>query len=105
MSEAGHFERWDAASDEEHRAVLDRFRAYTAAVAERGEVLGGEALARPAEARTLRAGAVSEGPYADTAEQLGGFYLVELPSLDDAVALARLLPAAYAVEVRPVVAP
>jgi hypothetical protein len=104
MTEADHFERWDASSDAEQAAVFDHFRAFDAAVAERGgTVVGGEALARPAEARTLRAGAVTEGPYAETVEQLGGFYLVELPTLDDAVAAARLLPPAYTIEVRPVV--
>ena len=45
---------------------------------------------------------VTDGPYAETVEQLGGFYLVELPDLDAAVEAARLLPSAYTIEVRPV---
>jgi hypothetical protein len=104
MAEANHFDRWDASADADQQAVFDCFRAFVAAVSERGAVLHGEALARPAEARTLRAGAVTDGPYAETTEQVGGFYLVDLPDLDTAVTLAGLLPAAYAIEVRPVIA-
>ncbi|MCW2794639.1 YciI family protein [Nocardioides sp.] len=106
MAEAEHFARWDAATDDERQAVFDCFRAFTEAVRERGSVLGGEALAAPTEARTLRPGpgrAVTEGPYAETVEQTGGFYLVELPDRDAAVELAELLPSAYTVEVRPVI--
>ena len=46
---------------------------------------------------------MTEGPYAETVEQMGGFWLVELPDLDAALAAARLLPEAYSVEVRPVI--
>jgi hypothetical protein len=80
-----------------------------AAVEERGAVLGGEALGGPDGARTLHPGAadrpVTEGPFAETVEQLGGFYLVELPDLDTAVDLCRLLPPEYTIELRPVVDP
>jgi hypothetical protein len=106
MAEADHFANWDAASEAEQQAVFDCFRAFDEAVlAAGGELVGGEALTRPAEARTLRPGAdrvVTEGPYAETVEQLGGFYLVDLPDLDAAVEAARLLPSAYTIEVRPV---
>ena len=112
MAEEDHFLRWDRSTDAERQAVFDCFRAFTDAVRERGSVLGGEALASAAEARTLRPGpgpgpgsdrSVTEGPYAETVEQTGGFYLVELPDRDTAVELARLLPATYTVEVRPVI--
>jgi hypothetical protein len=43
---------------------------------------------------------VTEGPYAETVEQLGGFYLVELPDLATAVEVASLLPREYDIEVR-----
>jgi hypothetical protein len=106
MTEADHFARWDAASEAEQQAVFDQFQAFDDAIAARGgEIVGGEALTRPTEARTLRPGpdrVVTEGPYVETVEQLGGFYLVELPSLADAVEAARLLPSAYTIEVRPV---
>lgn len=106
MAETDHFSRWDAANDGERQAVFACFQAFTEAVREHGSVLGGEALAASGEARTLRPGAdrpVTEGPFADTVEQMGGFYLVELPDRDTAVELARLLPPEYTVEVRPVI--
>ena len=86
--------------------VFDQFTAFTKAVEERGTVVAGEALDRPELARTVRPGpdrSVTEGPFAETVEQLGGFYLVDLPDLDAAVEAARLLPPAYSVEVRPVI--
>jgi hypothetical protein len=43
---------------------------------------------------------VTEGPYAETVEQLGGFYLVELPDLATAIEVAALLPREYDIEVR-----
>ena len=46
---------------------------------------------------------MTEGPFAETVEQMGGFWLVDLPDLDAAVEAARLLPDAYSVEVRPVI--
>ncbi|WP_245155951.1 YciI family protein [Nocardioides sp. 503] len=106
MAEEDHFARWDAADENERQAVFECFHAFDAAVKERGAVLGGEALAAPSEARTVGPGperAVTDGPYAETVEQTGGFYLVELPSHEVAVELAALLPPAYTIEVRPVV--
>ena len=46
---------------------------------------------------------MTDGPFAETVEQLGGFYLLEVPDLASAVELCRLLPDGYTVEVRPVV--
>lgn len=106
MAEEDNWDRWEALSDAEQQVVFDQFTAFTKAVEERGTVVASEVLDRPELARTVRPGAdrsVTEGPYAETVEQLGGFYLVELPDLDTAVEAARLLPPAYSVEVRPVV--
>lgn len=102
MAEEDHYARWDAADEATRERVVADFEAFDAAVAERGSVVGGEALARPAEARTLRGGRVTDGPYAETVEQIGGFYVIDVESLDVAVDLARLLPREYTVEVRPV---
>ena len=103
-------EAWEQASEEQRAAVFDAHDRFSAAVAERGAILAGEALAGGDEARTLRpAGAgggerrVTDGPYAETAEQLGGFYLLEVADLDEALELCRLLPEGYTVEVRPTV--
>ena len=107
MAEEDTWDRWNALSDGEQQEVFDRFTAFTKAVEERGTVIAGEALDRPELARTVRPGPdrpVTDGPFAETVEQMGGFWLVDLPDLDSAVAAARLLPEAYSVEVRPVVA-
>ena len=106
MAEEDTWERWSALTDSEQQDVFDSFTAFTEAVKERGTVLAGEALDRAESARTVRPGAgrsVTEGPFAETVEQLGGFWLVDLPDLETAVAAATLLPATYSVEVRPVV--
>ena len=106
MAEEDTWERWNALSDAEQQEVFYSFTAFTEAVKERGTVLAGEALDRTESARTVRPGPgrpVTEGPFAETVEQLGGFWLVDLPDLESAVGAAKLLPEAYRVEVRPVV--
>jgi hypothetical protein len=101
MAEEDHFDKWEAASEQEQQAFFDGLSAFTAAVRERGQVLLGEALDRPERAVTLRGGSTTDGPYAETVEQVGGFYVVDLPSHEVAVETARLLPVP-AVEVRPI---
>lgn len=105
MTEPEHFDRWAAGSGMEQQAVLDSYRSFTDAVRAQGAVRYGDALARPESARTLRPGAgdraVTDGPFAETVEQLGGFYVVELPDLATAIELTRLLPPEYTIEVRP----
>jgi hypothetical protein len=94
--------------DEHNEAFWGPWRAYHAALVEAGVQVGGEPL-KPERAATvvrLRGGQrqVQDGPYADTKEQLGGFMLLELPSLDEALEWAARCPAASygAVEVRPI---
>jgi hypothetical protein len=101
MAEDRHFDRWEAAGEREHQAFYDALAGFTAKVEEHGKVLGGEALDRPEHAVTVRDGATTHGPFAETVEQLGGFYLVELPSMEALVEAAKLLPV-QAVELRPV---
>lgn len=105
MVEEEHFAKWDGADDALRERVFADFRAFTQAVRERGRFRGGEALVHPKQARTLRAAGdgartVTEGPYAETVEQLGGMYLVELPDLATALEVAALLPREYDIEVR-----
>jgi len=75
---------------------------------ERGWIRGGEALQDVATATTVsvRDGQriVTDGPYAETKEHLGGFYLIDVPSLDDAIEAASRIPGAKTgrVEVRPI---
>jgi hypothetical protein len=101
MAEEDHFDKWEATTEQEQQAFFDGLATFTAAVRERGQVLLGEALDRPEHAVTVRGGTSTEGPYAETVEQVGGFYVVDLPSLEAAVETARLLPVP-AVEVRPI---
>lgn len=101
-------EAWDRATQDYRDQVFDRHRAFDRAVRDRGAMVAGEALALPKEAVTLRPGSgderlVTEGPYAESAEQLGGFYLIEVDSQESALDLVRLLPDGYTVEVRPVI--
>lgn len=105
MAEEDHFARWGALGDDERAAVFEAFTAFEAAVAERGgSVVGGEGLAPVSEAVTIRDGAVTDGPFTEAVEQLGGFYVVDLPDLATAVEAAQLLPTSFLVEVRPAVA-
>jgi hypothetical protein len=97
---------WDSLSDDEKNAIYGEYRA----ISETAGVVGGDEL-HPAEtATTVRvqdgATLTTDGPFAETKEALGGFYLVDADNLDDAIAIAARIPAARrggAVEVRPVV--
>jgi hypothetical protein len=109
MAEADHFAKWEGADDDLRRRVYADFGAFAEAVRERGSIVGGEALAHSATARTVRASGdgspggrrpVTDGPFAETVEQLGGYYCIDVPDLATAVELAMLLPREYDVEVR-----
>jgi hypothetical protein len=66
-------------------------------------LLGGNALQPTSTATTIRDGVVTDGPFAETKEALGGYYLVEADDLDQALAIAKDVPTlSGAVEVRPV---
>lgn len=99
---------WETASAEVRERYFEAHRAFERAVAQRGAKVAGAALAGADTATTLRhAGGgtltVTDGPFAELTEEIGGFYLVDLPDLDAAVAAAALLPTSYAVEIRPVI--
>ena len=77
-------------------------------VAGGGQILSGEALAPPATATTVRGQlaattTVTDGPFAELKEAIGGFYVVEAADLDAAIGFARILPTRAGVEVRPVI--
>jgi hypothetical protein len=73
-------------------------------VVEKGaKMLGGNALQPTGTATTIRGDVVTDGPFAETKEALGGYYLIEANDLDHALEVAKLCPAAYGgVEVRPI---
>jgi hypothetical protein len=98
-----------ATADEVRAAAEgDVWGAYTKALIDAGVLVGGNALHPSSTATTLRIQGgrrlVQDGPYAATKDQLGGFYLIDVPDLDAALHWAALNPAAAlgAVEVRPV---
>jgi hypothetical protein len=74
------------------------YAAYSEAMGKAGVVLGGNRLRPSAEATTVRVKAgkteVLDGPYADTKEQLGGYYLIDVPDLDAALSWAARCPTA-----------
>jgi hypothetical protein len=98
---------YEARDERERQENHERHARFMAMLRSRDAARGGEELARTANATTVRNGGdqvgVTDGPYAETAEQLAGFYLVEAADLDEALELARQLPEPI-VEVRPVVA-
>ncbi len=92
----------------EQAAEMQEWFAYTEALAEAGALLGGEAL-HPVETATtlqVRDGAriTADGPFAETKEILGGFYMIEAEDLDAALSWAEKVPCAPygSVEVRPI---
>ena len=91
----------------ENNPYLGAWRAYFKALVEAGIYVGGDPLEVPETATTVRLiegkRRVQDGPFADTKEQLAGFTILELPSLDAALDWAARCPAASvgAVEVRP----
>lgn len=96
------------ASPETWGAMIDAHNAFAKQVFELGgTIAGGEALAPTTTATTIKdAGTVTDGPFLETKEALGGFYVIEARDLDHAVEIARLCPApGGGVEVRPVVDP
>ena len=84
--------------------------AYSKAVADAGVMTGGAGLQTPDTATTLTLGAgghtVQDGPYADSKEMLGGFFVLDLPSLDEAIRWASRIPSPGGkIEIRPVLPP
>jgi hypothetical protein len=93
---------------EEETASHLRYGAFTREVRERGLFRAGEALEPTTTATTVRVRdgktVVTDGPFAETKEFLGGFYLLDCRDLDEAIDLAKRLPAAErgSIEIRPI---
>ncbi len=87
--------------------VIGEHEAFTEGIRKSGNYIGGEALQPVATATTVRVRdgkrLTTDGPFAETKEQLGGFYLVKANTIDEAIAIASRLPEARtgSVEVRP----
>ncbi len=89
-------------------AEMDGYRKFGQHITDRGANLGGEALEPTATATTVRVEngqtITTDGPFAETKETLGGYYLVEAADLDEAIGYAALIPGAThgSIEIRPV---
>ena len=96
------------APDGTPREMNEAYAAYTKMVMDRGVLRGGDALQPVATATSIRVRngerMVSDGPFAETKEQLGGFYLLDCKDLDEAIDLAAQIPSAAigTFEVRPI---
>ncbi|WP_446666667.1 YciI family protein [Flexivirga sp. B27] len=93
---------WANASAEEQQAFHDQHHAFDTAVG--AGLLAGQALDGPETATTLRhvngEPALTDGPFAETAEMIGGFYLVEAADRRQVVEWCKLLPPSYSLEIR-----
>ena len=96
---------YEKATPEVMGEVMQAHEEFSAGVERLGaKLLGGEALEPTPTATSLRGGSeVTDGPFVETKEALGGFYVIDAPDLDTALAVARSCPARFGgVEVRPV---
>ena len=93
---------------EEGQAIMGEYFAFTENIRKSGHYVGGNPLQSTKTASTVRVrqGTISttDGPFAETKEQLGGYYLIEAKDLNDAIQVASKIPAARtgSVEVRPI---
>jgi hypothetical protein len=97
---------WENADDAQRQRYYEEHDRFYKLVAELGiTVLAGEALQSVSTATTFRRRGddvtITDGPFAETAEQFGGFYLVDAPNLDAVIEAVRVLPE-YTIEIRPV---
>ena len=97
------------ATPQQTSEVMNAYNAFTEEITAAGVMLGGDGLQPTATATTMRVRdgerLLTDGPFAETKEQLGGFYLIDVDTLDEALDWAAKIPGASwgSIEVRPVV--
>jgi hypothetical protein len=105
----GEENRWGKMPSTERDKILGEFGAFTQSIADSGNLRGGNELDVTAKAKTLRVRdnkrLLTDGPFAETKEQLGGYYLVEAKDLEEAVSIAARIPSARwgSIEIRPII--
>ena len=98
-----------AITEEQHAACVAKSTQLCHELAAQGRFLGASPLHPAATATCVRirngSRLITDGPFAETTEQLGGYYLIDAPNLDEALSIAARIPAAQwgTIEVRPVV--
>ena len=101
--------KWDTMPKEEADSFMGEYFSFTEDIRKNGQYLAGEALQPTPTATTVRVrnGKVSttDGPFAETKEQLGGYYLINAKDLNEAIQVASRIPSARlgSIEIRPVV--
>jgi len=100
---------WQDTSPEDMKAEMDRWEAFGREAVEAGVMVAGDALQESDTATTLRIQQqaepiVSDGPFAETKEQLGGYYLLDVANLDEAIEAGSRCPGATygTIELRPI---
>jgi hypothetical protein len=99
---------WAALSDEARGAMYKDYYEFTESIRKSGHYKGGNPLQPVATATTVQVRdgktMTTDGPFAETREQLGGYYLVDAADLDEAIGLAARIPGARmgSIEVRPI---
>jgi len=97
-----------AMSEADKQTLFKDYYSFTAAIRESGHYLGGNPLQPVATATTVRVRdgkpMTTDGPFAETREQLGGYYLIDAADLDEATGIAARIPGARtgSIEVRPI---
>jgi hypothetical protein len=106
---SGHEGGMDDATPEEMKAVMQAWDSFTQETVDSGAFVAGEGLQPSSTATTVQTHAdgseptVTDGPFTESKEQLGGFYLLDCKDLDEALEWAKKIPArGGAIEVRPV---
>jgi hypothetical protein len=100
---------WEKMPKEQADSMMGEYFAFTKEIQENGKYVAGEALKPTNTATTVRVrnGKISttDGPFAETKEQFGGFYLIDAKDLNDAIQVAAKIPSARlgSIEIRPVV--
>jgi hypothetical protein len=96
------------AREADANAMMSDYRAFTQSIIQSGNFKAGDALQQVSTATTVRVRGgktlTTDGPFAETREQLGGYYLIEAKNLDEAIAIAARVPSAKfgSIEVRPI---
>ena len=95
-------------SEEEQQAIISDYFTFTGEVDQAGKLVAGDALMPTETATTVRVRdgetVTTDGPFVETKEQLGGYYLLDCENLDEAIELASKIPSAGwgSIEVRPI---
>lgn len=100
---------WEKQSPADRDQMLQEYHEFTQSIAQSGHLRGGNELDLTKKAKTIRVREgkkqIVDGPFAETKEQLGGYYLVEAKDQDEALSIAARIPSARmgSIEVRPII--